>query len=144
LGERCPGQRRVLAFERLGRHVLRGTRPTYGEEINAAVIPRPGASATAQELTEYCQARLAAFKVPKRFCFMTSLPRTAKESGDRRQLAITLRAEAMKLARTTPEAARRIPGSRIPVYRRAPGPRAAAGRDKVRAQTGSPVMSTRT
>jgi acyl-CoA synthetase (AMP-forming)/AMP-acid ligase II len=91
LGERCPGERRVLAFERLGRHVLRGTRPIYGEEINAAVILRPGASATAQELTEYCQARLAAFEVPKRFCFVTSLPRTAKESDDRRQLAITSR-----------------------------------------------------
>lgn len=66
--------------------------------------PAARASATAQELTQYCQARLAAFEVPKRFCFVTSLPRTAKESDDRRQLAITLRAEAMNLARTTPEA----------------------------------------
>jgi hypothetical protein len=139
LGERCPGERRVLAFERPGRHVLRGTRPIYDEEINAAVILRPGASATAQE-----QARLAAFEVPKRFCFATSLPRTAKESDDRRQLAITLRAEAMNLARTSGKPRDECPVPEFLFYRRAPGPRAAAGRDKVRAQTGGPAMSTHT
>jgi len=120
LCERCPGERRVLAFERFGTPCPSGYPTDLWRGNQRRRHPAARASATAQELTEYCQARLAVFEVPKRFCFVTSLPRTAKESDDRRQLAITLRAEAMNLARTTPEAARRMPGSRIPVYRRAP------------------------
>jgi hypothetical protein len=55
----------------------------YGEEINAAVILRSGQTATERELTEYCLARLSTFEVPKRFFFVTSIPRTAKGAGDR-------------------------------------------------------------
>ena len=46
----------------------------YGEEVNAAVILRPGQTATEEELEQYCPARLSAFEVPKRFFFMTSFP----------------------------------------------------------------------
>lgn len=64
--------------------------PIYGEEINAAVIVRAGKTATEEELKEYCLARLGAFEVPKRFFFMTSMPHTAKGTGDRHQLAAAL------------------------------------------------------
>ncbi len=64
--------------------------PVYGEEINAAVILRAGKTAAEEELKEYCLARLGAFEVPKRFFFLTSVPRTAKGAGDRHQLAAAL------------------------------------------------------
>jgi oxalate---CoA ligase len=59
----------------------------YGEEIYAAVVPRPGHTVTQDELTDYSRARLSAFEVPKRFFFLSHLPRTDKGTGDRRQLA---------------------------------------------------------
>ena len=62
----------------------------YGEEINAAVILRPGQSATEEELKQYCLARLSAFEVPKRFFFMTSFPHTVKGADDRHRLAAAL------------------------------------------------------
>jgi oxalate---CoA ligase len=62
----------------------------YGEEINAAVILRPGQTATEEELKQYCLARLSAFEVPKRFFFMTSFPHTVKGADDRHRLAAAL------------------------------------------------------
>jgi oxalate---CoA ligase len=59
----------------------------YGEEIAAAVILKPGQSASEQELERYAHAKLSAFEVPKRFYFVTDFPRTAKGTNDRRKLA---------------------------------------------------------
>jgi acyl-CoA synthetase (AMP-forming)/AMP-acid ligase II len=59
----------------------------YGEEVAAAIVLKPGQSATAQELTQYSLDRLSAFEIPKRFYFVSDLPRTAKGSGDRQKLA---------------------------------------------------------
>ena len=64
--------------------------PIYGEEINAAVILRPGQAATEEELKRYCLATLSAFEVPKRFFFMTSFPHTVKGADDRHKLAAAL------------------------------------------------------
>jgi acyl-CoA synthetase (AMP-forming)/AMP-acid ligase II len=50
--------------------------PKWGEAIRAAVTLRPGASATPEELKEFCKERLAAFKVPKAFDVVEALPRT--------------------------------------------------------------------
>lgn len=60
---------------------------TYGEEIAAAIILKPGESATERELQHYALTKLSAFEVPKRFYFVRDLPRTAKGAGDRRKLA---------------------------------------------------------
>ncbi len=49
----------------------------WGEAPHAFVVLKPGASATAEELREYCRSRLAHFKVPHGFTFVTDLPRTA-------------------------------------------------------------------
>ena len=46
------------------------------EEVLAAVVLRPGESATAVDLREWCAARLAAFKVPRYIAFVDSLPHT--------------------------------------------------------------------
>jgi acyl-CoA synthetase (AMP-forming)/AMP-acid ligase II len=61
--------------------------PKYGEEINAAVVVKPGTTLTSEELTVYCRASLGEFEIPKKFYFLSELPRTAKDTGDRRQLS---------------------------------------------------------
>jgi acyl-CoA synthetase (AMP-forming)/AMP-acid ligase II len=62
----------------------------YGEEIEAAVVLRPGHTVGEDELTQYARSKLSAFEVPKRIFFLADLPRTAKGAGDRRRLAVLL------------------------------------------------------
>eukprot|EP00727_Mastigamoeba_balamuthi_P010821 m51a1_g6361 putative 4-coumarate-ligase (514) ;mRNA; f:103035-104655 len=61
----------------------------YGEEVNAAVVLRPGAAGRvdAAAVIAHCSARLAAFKVPKRVFFAETLPRTATGKIQRRHVA---------------------------------------------------------
>ena len=59
----------------------------YGEDIQAAVVLRPGHALTEDELRDYARQRLTAFEVPQRIFFLDHLPRTDKGAGDRRQLA---------------------------------------------------------
>ncbi len=59
----------------------------YGENVQAAVVLRPGTSATESELRDYCRARLSAFKVPDRIYIVAAFPHTAKGSIDRHALA---------------------------------------------------------
>jgi fatty-acyl-CoA synthase len=49
----------------------------WGEAPHAFIVLKPGASTSADELREYCRARLAHFKVPHGFTFVPDLPRTA-------------------------------------------------------------------
>jgi O-succinylbenzoic acid--CoA ligase len=60
--------------------------PEWGEAVLAAVVLRPGAIATEDELREHCRERLAAFKAPKAIIFTTALPRTASGKLLRHQL----------------------------------------------------------
>ncbi len=48
---------------------------TYGEQICAFVVARPGAPVQPQELRDYCHARLGSFKTPKRYTLVETLPR---------------------------------------------------------------------
>ncbi|MCX4815173.1 long-chain fatty acid--CoA ligase [Streptomyces sp. NBC_01239] len=50
--------------------------PRWGEVPRAFVVFRPGAKAEPAELREFCQARLAKFKVPTHFHVVDELPRT--------------------------------------------------------------------
>ncbi|MFD9430052.1 long-chain fatty acid--CoA ligase [Streptomyces sp. NPDC060002] len=52
------------------------THPRWGEVPRAFVVFRPGASAGADELREFCRERLARFKVPARIDLVGELPRT--------------------------------------------------------------------
>jgi long-chain acyl-CoA synthetase len=45
-----------------------------GEDIAAALVLRPGASATAEDLTAWCRAKLADNKVPRTMMFFDALP----------------------------------------------------------------------
>ena len=49
----------------------------WGEAPNAFVVLRAGAAATAEELRAYVRGRLAHFKCPQAFYFVTELPKTA-------------------------------------------------------------------
>lgn len=49
----------------------------FGEEVAAAVRPHPGASIDAPEVMQFCQQRLAKFKVPRFVRVVDSFPMTA-------------------------------------------------------------------
>ncbi|RYD39139.1 MAG: fatty-acid--CoA ligase, partial [Verrucomicrobiaceae bacterium] len=44
------------------------------EQVHAAVVLRPGASADAEELTAFCRSHLAGYKIPRGFDFLDELP----------------------------------------------------------------------
>ncbi|QXI40216.1 AMP-binding protein [Pseudomonas xantholysinigenes] len=48
----------------------------YGEEVVAWIRLRPGHSATAEELQQWCKVRLAHFKTPRHFRFVDEFPMT--------------------------------------------------------------------
>jgi len=56
--------------------VIGQAHPRWGEVPRAFVVFRPGLEVKADELREFCQARLAKFKVPARFEVIDELPRT--------------------------------------------------------------------
>jgi acyl-coenzyme A synthetase/AMP-(fatty) acid ligase len=58
----------------------------YGEEVVSYVVTRPGATADAGTLLDYCAA-LPAFKAPKRIVLADALPKTERGKLDRKALA---------------------------------------------------------
>lgn len=50
---------------------------TWGEVGHAFVVPKKGATPKPEELLAFCQGRLAPFKWPKRFTFVSALPKTS-------------------------------------------------------------------
>ena len=63
----------------------------YGENVQAAVILRPGMEAAEGELRDYCRTKLSAFEVPERIYVVADVPRTPKGSTDRHALAAQFR-----------------------------------------------------
>lgn len=61
--------------------------PTYGEEVVAYVVLRPGARASAEDILRHCNAALPAFKAPKRIVLSEALPKTERGKLDRKALA---------------------------------------------------------
>jgi fatty-acyl-CoA synthase len=51
--------------------------PLLGEEVTAVVRAEPGTKLDAEALSSFVAAHLAGFKVPKRWAFVSDLPRTA-------------------------------------------------------------------
>ncbi|HTZ02607.1 MAG TPA: condensation domain-containing protein [Xanthobacteraceae bacterium] len=64
--------------------------PTLGEDVAAAVVLRPGAEASAQDIRQFAAARLAAFKVPRQIVFPKALPKSATGKVNRIGLAAKL------------------------------------------------------
>jgi long-chain acyl-CoA synthetase len=49
--------------------------PDLGEEVGAAVVRKPGAAITADELRDHVKAQVAAYKYPRRVWFVGALPK---------------------------------------------------------------------
>ncbi|HJZ76594.1 MAG TPA: hypothetical protein VKE51_32890, partial [Vicinamibacterales bacterium] len=62
---------------------------TWGEEVEAAVVLREGASASEAELIAYCKERFADYKRPKRIHVARAIPRTATGKVQRGVVAKT-------------------------------------------------------
>jgi long-chain acyl-CoA synthetase len=60
--------------------------PTYGEEVGAAVVLKPGAEATPAELRAFCRERMAAYKYPRQVWLEAALPKTASGKLLRREV----------------------------------------------------------
>ena len=64
--------------------------PTWGEEVEAAVVLRPEVSTAEADLLRFCGDRLADFKRPKKIHIVQSIPRTATGKIQRLNVAATL------------------------------------------------------
>jgi long-chain acyl-CoA synthetase len=49
--------------------------PTLGEEVGAAVVLKPGADVTAEDIREYVKAQVAAYKYPRHVWLEPALPK---------------------------------------------------------------------
>jgi acyl-CoA synthetase (AMP-forming)/AMP-acid ligase II len=58
----------------------------WGETVHAAVVLRPGAAATADDLTAYCRDRLGGVARPRSVEFLSALPRTSVGKVHKRAL----------------------------------------------------------
>ena len=59
----------------------------WGEIVAAAVVLQPQAQASAEELQQHLQQRIARFKLPRRWFFLPQLPKTALGKVQRGELA---------------------------------------------------------
>ena len=48
----------------------------WGESVRAVVVTMPGQTLTIDETREFCEGKLAKYKVPKSVVFVDELPRT--------------------------------------------------------------------
>jgi long-chain acyl-CoA synthetase len=49
--------------------------PALGEEVGAAVVLKPGSTATPEDIQEYVKGQVAAYKYPRRVWLMDALPK---------------------------------------------------------------------
>jgi long-chain acyl-CoA synthetase len=58
----------------------------WGEEVGAFIVPKAGQSMTEPEIIEYCKARIANFKCPRKVFFWEALPKTATGKVQKRKI----------------------------------------------------------
>ncbi|KAJ2480569.1 Peroxisomal-coenzyme A synthetase, partial [Coemansia sp. RSA 2052] len=73
---KCPGVAEAVSFA--------VTDEIYGQEVNAAVVPKQGADVTEEQVRTFMEGAVAKFKVPKRVFIADELPRTATGKIQRR------------------------------------------------------------
>jgi acyl-CoA synthetase (AMP-forming)/AMP-acid ligase II len=54
----------------------------WGQAVVAALVPRPGQTATTEEIAAHCRSHLAPYKVPKHIAWWPHLPRTGPGKVD--------------------------------------------------------------
>ena len=47
----------------------------WGESVRAVVVPLPGKTLTLEDITEFCEGKLAKYKIPKSVMIVGELPR---------------------------------------------------------------------
>ena len=62
----------------------------WGEAVHAVVVLKPGAQASAEELSAHCHARISGFKCPKSYEFRDKLPLTAAGKVQKTELRKSL------------------------------------------------------
>ncbi len=62
----------------------------WGEAVAAAVVLRPGAQATAEEIVAHCRERLASYKKPRHVFFLSELPKNPSGKILKRELRLGL------------------------------------------------------
>jgi fatty-acyl-CoA synthase len=72
--------------------------PHWGEAAVAAIVPRDGATLTADDVVAHVREYLAGFKKPRHVCFFASLPRTAASQQVHKPLLRELVLEALAAA----------------------------------------------
>ncbi len=78
----------LFEYEAVAEAVAIGIPDEYrGETVKAFVVKRPGASATEEEILDFCKERLADYKTPKAVEFREELPKSAVGKLLRRVLA---------------------------------------------------------
>jgi fatty-acyl-CoA synthase len=68
--------------------------PKWIEAITAVIVPKSGATLTAEDILAHCRRELAPFKVPKQVIFVEALPKTPTGKILKRQLRLTLEPES--------------------------------------------------
>ncbi|KAJ2683694.1 hypothetical protein IWW39_005356 [Coemansia spiralis] len=76
---KCPGVAEAVSFA--------VSDEMYGQEVNAAVVPKQGAEVTEELVRAFMEGAVAKFKVPKRVFVASELPRTATGKIQRRVVA---------------------------------------------------------
>ncbi len=76
--------------------------PYRGQTVKVAIVLKEGESATEEEITEFCRARLARYKVPKLIEFTDELPKSLIGKVLRRVLVEQEKAKHSKLQKEKP------------------------------------------
>jgi acyl-coenzyme A synthetase/AMP-(fatty) acid ligase len=61
----------------------------YGQIVNAALVLKPGASATEKDIQDFLAQKLVKFKIPQTIFFTKVMPKTATGKIQRRVIADT-------------------------------------------------------
>ena len=67
--------------------------PKYGEEVCAWVVLKPGESAEAEEVREFCRGQIAHYKIPRHVKFVESFPITISGKPQKFKMRDAMRAE---------------------------------------------------
>lgn len=77
--------------------VVGAAHPEWGEAVVAVVSLRPGTTATALQLIEFCRGRIATFEIPKHVEFLPKLPEGRTGKIDKKALVEFFRAHPERL-----------------------------------------------
>jgi len=78
--------------------VIASLDPRKGEQVKALIVLREGASATGEQIAAWARGKMAAYKVPTLYEFVTSLPRSGTGKVQWRELQEADQRKAMATA----------------------------------------------